>query len=35
MNHIQNTSRLTEVEDKPVIIKGEQKGRKDRLGVWG
>ena len=32
--YIQNRSRLTDIENKPVNISGEREGRRGKIGVW-
>ena len=31
---MQNRNRLTDIENKLVVTKGEREGRRDKLGVW-
>ena len=32
--YMQNRNRLTDIENKLVVTKGEREGGKDKLGVW-
>ena len=32
--HMQNKNRLTDIENKPVVTRGERKGKSGKLEVW-
>ena len=32
--YIQNRNRLTDIENKFMVTKGEREGGRDKLGVW-
>ena len=35
MNAYTKQKQITDVENKPVVMKGEREGERDKLGVWG